>query len=535
MSANPVSSIPVSRRAVLSALAAASVTAAVTHARTSPAHADPDDVLRVSSLGHDPVDSTRFLQEALDSDASTVIIDRVPGGWTTEALFLRRSNVHLIIEPGVTLQAKAGGFQDERDRLLQIEDCTDVVVSGYGATIRMNKPEYTTGEWRNAMRLYAVENVTVEGLVLRDSGGDGISVTGRKEQPSRNIVLRDIVSDNNRRNALSVATVVGMEITGCAFLNSVGTPPQCGVDFEPEATTHELTDIRMQDCYISHNLVNSLTVVTNALDTSSAPIDITVERTTIGTQIGGSPQVQVWGDIGPGQLELRDCLLNVNPNSCAVGNVGIPGGGMVTKLHRTSIWNLGNPFNVYETFMFEARGADTTTGNLTLVDAVLVTDQPPTFLRNRTPTKALHHVTGDITVINPNGAVAEYGPDPVDVTLAITEGDPAARSQVRIAALGASVAGGAPARFRFSRLSGSLAETLTIAYNACGSARERYDYGGLGRVVTIAPGQRHVDLEIRTHARHDPADPVSRHLALAIADGPTYTVEGRVAQVEIHD
>lgn len=522
------------RRAVLAAAAAVPVIVGAARGRAAHA-ADPDDVLKVSTLGHDPADSTRFLQEALDSDFGTVIVDRVPGGWTTDALFLERSNVTLIFEPGVTVQAKPGGFVDEQSRLLQIQDCSNVLVSGYGATIRMNKSEYKTGEWRNAMRLYAVEDVTVEGLELRDSGGDGIGITGRKEEPCRNIVLRDLVCDNNMRNAMSVATVIGLRVSGCAFLNSIGRPPQCGVDFEPEQPTHHLSDIVMEDCYISHNLVNSLTVVTNALAADSAPIDIRVERTTIGTQIGGSPQVQVWGDVGPGRLELRDCLLNVNPHSSAFGNVGIPDGGMITTLATTSIWNIGNAFNTYETFMFEARGADTTTGNLDFEDAVVITDQPPVVLRNRTATKAIHNVTGTVTVTNPNGVEVVYGPDPVNVTADFIEGDPEATSEVRVASLGAQVAGGTAARFRFTRASGALDHTLTIAYNACGSAKERYDHAGLGRTVTLRPGQRYVDLEIATHARHDDTDPISRNLVIAVADGPNYTAIGRAAQVEIVD
>lgn len=528
------------RRLILATAAVAPlVHGAFTGAR---AHADPQsssrsDEIRVSSLGHDPVNSTRFLQAAFDSDASTVIIDKVPGGWNTDPLFLRRSNVTVFFEPGAVLHARPGGFQNSTDRLFQIENCSDVTISGYGATIKMLKLDYRVGEWRNAMRLTSVSNVTVEGLTLRDSGGDGIGVTGSEGNPSRNILLRDLVCDNNRRNGLTIANVDGITVEGCALINTGGTAPQSGVDFEPDTPKQQLSNVRLRECFISGSVTSGILVFNGPLRHDSTPVDILVEKTTVGLQIGGSPQVMVWGskDCARGTFELRDSLIHVVPNSSAIGTFGLPSDGFMTKLTRVAIWNLGNPFYVYHPITFVPRES-INYGNLELTDSVLISDQPKTFISaSGTASTTLTNVTGNITVINPNGADTNYGENTSNVTLNIRGQLEAPRTEAKVAAISRTVRGGENARFRFTRLGGDLTVPLTIAYETTGSARERYDYTGLGKVVVIPAGVRSVDLTIRTYPRRIDNDPRDRELAVAITSGPQYHSSGLSARTILRD
>src|SRR5690606_19222487 len=146
---------------------------------------------------------TEFLQAALDSEYSTIIIDHVPGGWSTRPLFLRRSDVTIIVEPDVMVRAINGAYTGANDCVLTLTNVTNVTISGYGAKIAMAKPEYKTGEWRMALKILGSHNVLVEGLTLRDSGGDGVYI-GRGGGPCRDITLRDLVVDNNRRQGMSV-------------------------------------------------------------------------------------------------------------------------------------------------------------------------------------------------------------------------------------------------------------------------------------------------------------------------------------------
>src|SRR5699024_10766428 len=114
--------------------------------------------------------------------------------------------------------------------LFSIDNQSNIEIVGYGATFVMNKPEYTQGEWKMALSLKSVADTSVEGLTLRDSGGDGVylgvsSVPGAANY-CNNVALRNLVCDNNKRNALSVISADHLTVEGCVFRNTVGTAPE---------------------------------------------------------------------------------------------------------------------------------------------------------------------------------------------------------------------------------------------------------------------------------------------------------------------
>ncbi|WP_166356436.1 right-handed parallel beta-helix repeat-containing protein, partial [Phytoactinopolyspora limicola] len=258
----------------------------------SPVVSYGEDALFVSSLGHDQQDSTQFLQAALDSTASTVVIDQVPGGWVTDPLFLNRGDVTIVVEPGVMVKAKPNSFPGSNDSLLTVRDAGNVLISGYGASFAMQKKQYTSGEWRMALKLLGVQDVTVEGLVLRDSGGDGVYI-GRSNQSAycSNVVLRDLVCDNNRRNALSVISVDGLVVEGCQFSQTQGTLPESGVDFEPNFADERISNITMTDCVFEGNITRGVSVILSALDQTSAPVSVLIDRATVSHHMGESRQL----------------------------------------------------------------------------------------------------------------------------------------------------------------------------------------------------------------------------------------------------
>ena len=130
-------------------------------------------------LGFDATDSTVALQRALSGDATTVVIRAMPNPWITGKLVLARSGVTVLLEPGAVLQAKAGAFPGSGDCLIHVQDCNDVALVGYGATLRMlncDDPAYAQGEWRHCLALRGVEGALIRGLTCTRAGGDGILV-----------------------------------------------------------------------------------------------------------------------------------------------------------------------------------------------------------------------------------------------------------------------------------------------------------------------------------------------------------------------
>jgi len=108
-------------------------------------------------------------------------------------------------------------------------------------------------------------NVVIEGLTIEDAGGDGIYIGGdftggsgnifglTSVGPSGDVTIRDVVIDNSYRNGIAVADVVGLLIEDSVILNSNGTNPQAGIDFEPFKVDQEITNATVRNTIIAGN------------------------------------------------------------------------------------------------------------------------------------------------------------------------------------------------------------------------------------------------------------------------------------------
>ena len=273
--------------------------------------------VKVSELGYDPEDSTRFIQQALDSDAKTVILDRQAGPWVTLPLKMR-SNKEFILEPGVELVAKRGAYKGLRDYLFEMPYCTNVTLrGGAGSTFRMWKkdyqgPDYKHGEWRYALRIFHCVNVLVEGLAFVESGGDGIGVTGK------DITIRNCVCDGNHRQGMSVFSVENLLIENCVLRNTSGTAPQAGIDFEPDHANEKLKNVVMRNCLVENNAGNGYELYLNQLNEGSGPISVTFENC---RSVGNRNAVHVCGggsrerDFVKGFIRFDNCAFHSPRNA----------------------------------------------------------------------------------------------------------------------------------------------------------------------------------------------------------------------------
>ena len=240
-----------------------------------------DGCVKVSQFGYDPVDSTRFIQAALDSGARTVVVDRQKGPWVSRPLF-GRSNQEVVFEDGVELVAKRGEFKGLRDSLLFYHQTTNAVVRGLGkkgGVLRMwkcdyRKPPYAPAEWRYALQLRGVNGMTVENMTFRSSGGDGIVVA----RGSRDVVIRKCVCDDNHRQGISVGDCENLLIEDTVLSNTKGTPPQAGIDIEPDVNTERLINVVLRNCLSKGNAGNGFEMYLDKLDDTSRPISIRFEN-----------------------------------------------------------------------------------------------------------------------------------------------------------------------------------------------------------------------------------------------------------------
>ena len=265
--------------------------------------------------GFNKDDSTDALQGAIDSGASKVIIPYMGGRWIVRPIKLA-SNQEIFFEKGVIVEAisnkvKPNSFviygsnwntkENEHkrgDALFRATCKSNIILNGYAATFRMKKKEYmaerNTSEHRHIIELRSCRNITIEGLTLKDSGGDGIIIERYHQYPGvkyycENIIIKDVTCDNNLRNGISVISVDGLTIENCVLKNTIGTWPQAGIDFEPNFSAERLKNIVMRNTTIANNRSLGLILSFHSLTSDSADVNMLFENLRITDILGNIP------------------------------------------------------------------------------------------------------------------------------------------------------------------------------------------------------------------------------------------------------
>jgi hypothetical protein len=209
------------------------------------------DVAHAAWWGFQPEESTAALQAAIDSGAKKVVIERMPSPWIVDPLRLA-DDQELHFEPGAEVLAKQGSFRGSADSLFSAAGKKNIKLVGPGATLRMRRadydgPDYKHAEWRHVLKFHGCTGITIEGLTLAESGGDGIYLgAGPGGAPCKDVVIRDVICDRNYRQGISVISAENLLIERCVLKGTAGTPPAAGIDFEPNRANERLVNCVMQ-------------------------------------------------------------------------------------------------------------------------------------------------------------------------------------------------------------------------------------------------------------------------------------------------
>ncbi len=233
----------------------------------------------------DAADATANIQAGLDSGSDEVLLPYRGADWITRPLFLR-SKKTLILEPGVRVAAKAGEFLGVNDRLVQGDNLDQVRIIGYGAELVMRREDYlkspyTPSEFRHVLMLNGCRDVTVEGLLCQDAGGDGLYVgpyVSGSRLPCQRVRLIDLDCHRNHRQGCSVTSAVNLHASGCTFRSTRGTSPQSGVDVEPPHYQDRAELLRFEGCRFLDNANHAFVSNTNAFTAASAPVSIELSK-----------------------------------------------------------------------------------------------------------------------------------------------------------------------------------------------------------------------------------------------------------------
>lgn len=203
-----------------------------------------DSMVRVKRFGFSKTDSTLFINQALSSSANVLYFES--GDWNVSSTINVPSNKELVFNKNARMIARSGYFTDDgtldhfnADVLMALTGVSNITIRG-NATFKMQENEYTTGEWRHCVRIIHSKNIEVDGLTLQGSGGDGIYISelfgdaAYDGMPrTRNIVVKNCICQNHRRNGISITSGENITIDSCVFRNQNTVLPKSGVDIEP--------------------------------------------------------------------------------------------------------------------------------------------------------------------------------------------------------------------------------------------------------------------------------------------------------------
>jgi len=212
-----------------------------------------------------PTNSTVVTVQASNGSDDTAVINaaiasvpvggtvRVPAGtYLINALTSVRINKSLTfkMEPGAILKAKpnaSGGYnvllvtgsnvniiggtlQGERNQHLTPGNIAKLVPPSPSNPSCLSERN-CYGQWGHGLELRGSTNVFVSGVLSKDMWGDGFNASAN----AKNSTFCSVTASNNRRQGMSIINASGVIVKNSLFTNTVGHPPQCGFDVEPNA------------------------------------------------------------------------------------------------------------------------------------------------------------------------------------------------------------------------------------------------------------------------------------------------------------
>lgn len=327
-----------SRTLCVTAALAALMAARPTCGQIAPDPAKTADVVagrvaeaRASWWGFDPVDATAALQAAIDSKVPRLIVDNPGKPWIVTPLRLV-SDQEIVFEEGVEILAKAGEFKATNDALMKADNCRNITLRGYKATLRMRRSDYdnpalyTRAEWRHCLSFRSCTNIKVLGLTVAESGGDGIYLgTATQWVTNKDILIKDVVCDRNYRQGISVITAENLLIENTIMRDTAGTAPQAGIDFEPNHPEERLVNCVMRNCVSEGNKSDGYVLYVRPLNATSVPMSVRFENCraannggpAFGLATGDTPDLAV-----DGTVDLVNCVFE--SSKAAIVTVGKP-------------------------------------------------------------------------------------------------------------------------------------------------------------------------------------------------------------------
>lgn len=229
-------------------------------------------------------DDTRFLQDLLNSAEQNIVIPARSNPWFTGPLTISTQDKTITLAQGCEIRALDSAFISSSATLITIKDSRNIKIVGQGAVLRMGKDLYKhgpweRGEWRHGIAVYASNNISIEGLTIMGTGGDGVYIGQNKGTPvCTDIRLSGLFLRDNYRQGVSVIAVNGFLMETCLVTGTKGTPPAAGIDFEPNSNVFGLVDCKIRNCIFEKNTGPGILMYLKKMTPEQPPVSLLVEN-----------------------------------------------------------------------------------------------------------------------------------------------------------------------------------------------------------------------------------------------------------------
>ena len=226
--------------------------------------------------GDNEADDTAAFNEAvshLSEEQNTIYIPAGTYRINAAASISLRSNINFVMDKDAKLVVIPNGGKSYK--LLRLDTISNVRI--YGGQLYGDRYGHTgtSGEWGHGICVLDSSDVTIDGVRIYDCWGDGIYLGTNIEDPTdpkaktsgcKEIVIRNCVLSNNRRNDLSIVSADNVTIQNCSFNNANGTDPMAGIDIETNNSDNPNEHIIIDSCSFDGNAKGSILIETAADD-----------------------------------------------------------------------------------------------------------------------------------------------------------------------------------------------------------------------------------------------------------------------------
>ena len=166
-------------------------------------------------------------------------------------------------------------------------------------------------QWGHGINISVSKNVLIKNVRISKCIGDGIAITGRKEEllgeyfnASKDVKIINSVMDCNRRQGMSIIHADNVIVESCTFSNTgslLATSPAAGLDIEPNANDRYkqgVRNIKILNCKVFGNKGGGIKVQGYAVVSGICSISgVTIEK----CEVDGSV------DVAASDVVVRNC------------------------------------------------------------------------------------------------------------------------------------------------------------------------------------------------------------------------------------